>query len=188
MRRRVHHAGASSFRCQRTAVSRRSSFGRASCLPTNRHVPGQIRPAPAPYRHVCKHGKMLVSPFVVDLCPAPPVALERPRDCLAAWPPAFRRLLLRPRSQTPAFQTPARLSRAPGITPAARVLPRLEPVFIRSVTSLDLETPRASLPHAALTSLIVGRLPPSGMFAPAAWRAISGYESRSSPYPQRRSF
>ena len=131
---------------------------------------------------------MLVSPFVVDKCPAPPVALERPRDCLAAWPPAFRRLLLRPRSQTPAFQAPARLSRAPGITPAARVLPRLEPVFIQSVTSLDLETPRASLPHAALASLIVGRLPPPGMFAPAARRAISGYESRSSPYPSAKVF
>ena len=41
------------------------------------------------------------------LCPAPPVALERHHDCLAALPPRFRVLLLRPRSQTPAFEAPA---------------------------------------------------------------------------------
>jgi hypothetical protein len=107
MRLRVHLACASSFRCQTTAVFRRSSFDRACCLPTKRHGPGQILPAPVPHRHVCKHGKLLVGPFVVDKCPAPPVALERHRDCLAALPPRFRVLLLRPRSQTPAFETPA---------------------------------------------------------------------------------
>jgi hypothetical protein len=108
MHHQVQPGCASSLRCQTTAVFRRSSFDRFGCLPTHRNGPGQVIPAPAPHRHVCKHGKLLVGPFVVDLCPAPPVALERHRDCLAALPPRFRVLLLRPRSQTPAFEAPAR--------------------------------------------------------------------------------
>ena len=108
MHLRVHPACASSFRCQTTAVFRRSSFDRIGCLPTRRNGPGQVNPAPAPHRHVCKHGKCS-SALSSSLCTRHhPLMHERPRDCLAAWPPRFRVLLLRPRSQTPAFEAPAR--------------------------------------------------------------------------------
>ena len=107
MHLRVHVACASSFRCQTTALSRGSSFDRIGCLPTRRNGPGQVSPAPAPHRHVCKHGKCS-SALSSSLCTRHhPLMHERHRDCLAALPPRFRVLLLRPRSQTPAFQAPA---------------------------------------------------------------------------------
>jgi len=117
MHLRVHPACASSFRCQTTAVFRRSSFDRIGCLPTRRNGPGQVNPAPAPHRHVCKHGKCS-SALSSSLCTRHhPLMHERPRDCLAAWPPRFRVLLLRPRSQTPAFEAPARLIAGTGHHP-----------------------------------------------------------------------
>ncbi len=52
MHRRVHHAGASSFRCQAKAVSRRTSSGRVTVF---RHPArfwgGRNLPVPAPARH-----------------------------------------------------------------------------------------------------------------------------------------
>ena len=105
---REHPACASSFRCQTTALSRGSSFDRIGCLPTRRKRAGAGQPCPGAVPTRLQTWEMLVGPFVVDICPAPPVAFERHRDCLAALPPRFRVLLLRPRSQTPAFQAPAR--------------------------------------------------------------------------------
>jgi hypothetical protein len=114
---RVHLACASSFRCQTTAVFRRSSFDRIGCLPTRRNGPGQDSPAPASHRHVCKHGECS-SALSSSLCTRHhPLMHERHRDCLAALPPRFRVLLLRPRSQTPAFETPARLFAGTGHHP-----------------------------------------------------------------------
>ena len=70
-----------------------------------------------PHRHVCKHGKCS-SALSSSLCTRHhPLMHERPRDCLAAWPPRFRVLLLRPRSQTPAFEAPARLIAGTGHHP-----------------------------------------------------------------------
>jgi hypothetical protein len=114
---RVHPACASSFRCQTTALSRGSSFDRIGCLPTRRNGPGQDFPAPAPHRHVCKHGKCS-SALSSSLCTRHhPLMHVRHRDCLAALPPRFRVLLLRPRSQTPAFEAPARLIAGTGHHP-----------------------------------------------------------------------
>lgn len=73
MHRRIHLACASSFRCQTTALSRGSSFDRIGCLPTRRHGPGQDFPAPAPHRHVCKHGKCSSALSSSFTHPAPPV-------------------------------------------------------------------------------------------------------------------
>jgi len=113
---------------------------------------------------------MLVSPFVVvhasgttrkctnGIATALPLCRSASADSYSGPAPRLR-----------LFKHPRDKSRAPGITPAARALPRLEPVFIWSVTSLDQESPRASLPHVALTTLITRRLPPAGMFAFAYW-------------------
>ncbi len=70
---RVHPACASSIRCQTTALSRGSSFDRIGCLPTRRNGPGQVNPAPAPHRHVCKHGKCSSALSSSFMHPAPPV-------------------------------------------------------------------------------------------------------------------
>lgn len=142
-----------------------------------------------PHRHVCKHEKLLVGPFVVDRMPgttrwhsngiATALPLCRHASACSYLGPAPRlRRLKHPRDN----------SRAPGITPAARVLPRLEPVSDRSFTSLDQEASRASLPHTLLTSLYANGFRHQHRFVRQVWRAISGYESRSSPYPSAKVF
>lgn len=73
MRRRVHHAGASSFRCQARAVSRRTSSGHVTVFRHPARFLGALCFA-SPRRHVTNRREMLVSPFVVDTCPAPPVS------------------------------------------------------------------------------------------------------------------
>lgn len=73
MHPRVHPACASSLRCQTTALSRGSSFDRIGCLPTRRNGPGQDFPAPAPHRHVCKHGNCSSALSSSFTHPAPPV-------------------------------------------------------------------------------------------------------------------
>ena len=62
------------------------------------------------------------------MCPAPPVNTPTGRDCLAATPPGFARgfrrelhqLLIRPHSQTPGFQSPARPKAGTGNQPGTK--------------------------------------------------------------------
>ncbi len=73
MHAEIHLACASSFRCQRTAVSRRSSSGRLVVFrPTTRAETGEPCPGHVSARH--EKWEMLVSPFVVVSYPAPPVS------------------------------------------------------------------------------------------------------------------
>ena len=69
----IHLGCASSFRCQRTAVSRRSSSDRLVVFrPSTRAETGESCPGPMSARH--EKWEMLVSPFVVVAYPAPPVS------------------------------------------------------------------------------------------------------------------
>jgi hypothetical protein len=79
-----------------------------------------------------------VSPFVVALCPAPPVARERVPTALQRTPPGLPAgFLLRPHSPSTVFQAPDLPSQAPGTAPAAAEVPALAMSFALRVTSLS---------------------------------------------------
>lgn len=105
---------------QEASLPRGVSCDRSHLQPRNtgRGRAAPIREAAAPFcSSTFRSEKLPVSPFVVASCPAPPVkhANEPPLPCRghrpkapaapAATAPGF---LLRPHSQTPAFETPAR--------------------------------------------------------------------------------
>lgn len=84
-----------------------------------------------------------VTAFVVACRRGPPGGANGPATALQRPRSACAELLLAARSQTAAFESPGRHRRAPGITPAAAVLPELVTLFIRTVTSLEGSCPRA---------------------------------------------
>jgi hypothetical protein len=153
----------------------------------NRRLRGQAFPARSGAGTSKNVGELLVSPFVVDMRPAPPVNART----ASPLPCSFAATLPRAPIQAPlpdsGISSTRPTWRAPGITPAARALPRLEPVFTQSVTSLDLETLHSSLPCEAFASLYVRGFRRRHRFARKP-QAISGYESRSSPYPSAKVF
>lgn len=131
MHPRIHLACASSFRCQTTALFRGSSFSRIGCLPTRRSRAGAGQPCPGAAPTRLQTWKMLVGPFVVVHAP---VTTRKCTNGIATALPLCRHAsacsYLGPAPRLRLFKHPRDESRAPGITPAAKVLPRLEPVSV----------------------------------------------------------
>jgi len=93
-----------------------------SLLPQHPVGPHHVQPKKRPEALASGHSTLSVEkpvgPFVLRMCPAPPVARRRRCDCLATTPPTERifawSLLLRPHSPTAAFQSPRRPSPGTG--------------------------------------------------------------------------
>ncbi len=87
-----------------------------------------------------------VSPFVLAIARGTTPERRTGPHCQQGTPPDFRPVLLRPHSQSAAFEPPGRPSRAPVATPAAADLPALAVTVIGQVTSLS-ELPEDSRPY-----------------------------------------
>jgi len=93
-----------------------------------------------------------VSPFVVALCPAPPVARERIPTALQGTPPGLpASYLLRPHSPSTVFESPGLPGQAPGTTPATAEVPALAMSFTLRVTSLSRCYSAEPSPYASLS-------------------------------------
>ena len=140
---------------------------------------GSRRPRQRPSRPTFRPAQWPVSPFVVALCPAPPVARQRAATALPRLRPSRCMVFTTPplgfySGPTPRLQrlTPARPGQAPATKPAPEVLPALVMPFASWITWLDGVTRQASGRMCELPPAIVS----------ASWRDRQFWPFQRSEY------